>query len=214
MAADAPLPPRAAAMIDFWFGPPGDPGREQRRGIWFNGPAEFDEAVRAGFLADHEAAAAGACSAWEETPLGALALLLLLDQVPRNAFRGTPAAYRSDALAREVAGRALARGFDRRVPPVWRMFFYLPLFHSEDIADQRRALELSAAMPRDPDRPEGRGEGRRHHDVIARFGRFPHRNAILGRPSTPEELAYLAEPEAAHWRRYYRREGAEREGEP
>jgi uncharacterized protein (DUF924 family) len=191
------IPERARQLIDFWFAPEGDPGRERRRQIWFKSTAEFDAALRERFFADHERAAAGALAAWEAMPESALALLLLLDQVPRNIFRGSPRVYATDREARAVAGRALARGFDQRVPPVWRIFFYLPLMHSEDLVDQRRALELFAALPSDPDHPDARRAARHHYEIIARFGRFPHRNAILGRTATAEEIAFLAEPESS-----------------
>jgi uncharacterized protein (DUF924 family) len=186
------LPERAVAMLDFWFGPPGDPERERPRKIWFGGPPEFDAALRERFLADYEAAAAGRFTAWEAAAEPALALLLLLDQVPRNIFRDTPRAYATDAAARRTADRALGSGFDQKVPPVWRVFFYMPFHHSEDLADQRRSVELFASLPRNPDR---RGSLRRYGlpylEVIKRFGRFPHRNAILGRVSTAEERTFL-----------------------
>jgi uncharacterized protein (DUF924 family) len=193
------LPERAAALLDFWFGPAGDPGREQFRQIWFRATPEFDAALREAFLADYESAAVGDLAAWETAAEPALALLLLLDQVPRNIFRGTPRAYASDAQARVAADRALARGFDREVPPAWRVFFYMPFHHSEDLADQRRSVALIATLPRDPARGNsgGRGRyGRPYLEVIERFGRFPHRNQILGRRSTPEETAFLAEAAA------------------
>jgi len=186
------LPERARAMIDFWFGPPGDPGREQHREIWFKATDEFDAMLRREFLADYEAAAAGALSSWEASAEGALALVLLLDQVPRNIFRGSPRAYATDAAARAVADRALERGFDQSVPPAWRLFFYMPLHHSEDLADQRRSLALSQALPRNPDHGGSlRRYGRPYLEVIERFGRFPHRNAILGRQSTAAEIEFL-----------------------
>jgi uncharacterized protein (DUF924 family) len=188
------LPKRAQALLDAWFGPSGDPEREQPRQIWWKSTAEFDTSLREAFLPDWEAGAAGALAAWEATPEGALALVLLLDQIPRNIFRGVPRAYATDAAARAAAGRALDRGFDRLVPPVWRLFFYMPFHHSEDLADQRRSVALFEGLPRNPDR---RGSLRRYGhpyvEVIERFGRFPHRNAILGRQSTPEEIAFLAE---------------------
>jgi uncharacterized protein (DUF924 family) len=189
------LPRRAQAMLDFWFGSEGDPDRERHREIWFKSTAEFDAALRREFLADYEAAAAaGALGSWEATPAGALALLLLLDQVPRNIFRETPQAYATDAAARAVADRALARGFDQLVPAAWRLFFYMPFHHSEDLADQKRSVALFASLPRNPDRRGAlRRYGRPYIEVIERFGRFPHRNAILGRPSTEAELAFLAE---------------------
>jgi len=187
-------PDRATALLDFWFGPPGDPGREQHRQIWFRSNVEFDAVLRREFLADYEAAAAGMLLSWEAGAEGALALVLLLDQVPRNIFRGTPRAYVSDAAARATADRALERGFDQMVPPAWRLFFYMPFHHSEDLADQRRSLALSKALPRNPDRGGSlRRYGRPYIEVIERFGRFPHRNEILGRESTPAEIAFLAE---------------------
>jgi uncharacterized protein (DUF924 family) len=190
------LPERAQTLLDFWFGPPGDPERERHREIWFRSTEEFDAALRREFLADYEAAAAGELGSWEPSPEGALALVLLLDQVPRNIFRGTPRTYATDPTARTAADRALARGFDQRVAPAWRLFFYMPFHHSENIADQRRSVALSAALPRNPDRRGSlRRYGRPYVEVIERFGRFPHRNQILGRQSTPEELAFLAECE-------------------
>jgi uncharacterized protein (DUF924 family) len=190
------LPKRAAAVLDFWFGPPGDPGREQFRPIWFRAPPEFDAALGEALVADYEMAAAGALAAWEEAPPSALALVLLIDQVPRNIFRETPRAYATDALARAVADRALGRGFDRQVTPAWRLFFYMPFHHSEELADQRRSVALFATLPPNPDRGSSgsrRRYGRPYIEVIARYGRFPHRNAILGRRSTPEEIEFLKE---------------------
>jgi uncharacterized protein (DUF924 family) len=188
------LPERARALLDTWFGPPGDPERERHRDIWFKSTAEFDASLRNAFLADYETGAAGELRSWEALPEGALALVLLLDQIPRNIFRGTPRAYASDAAARAAADRALARGFDRLVPEVWRRFFYMPYHHSENLADQQRSVALFGALPRDPDRRGAlRRYGRPYVEVIERFGRFPHRNEILGRKSTPAEIALLAE---------------------
>ena len=188
------VPDRAKALLDAWFGPPADPGREQHREIWFKSTEEFDAALREAFLADYRAAAASALDSWEATPEGALALVLLLDQIPRNIFRGQPCAYSTDAAARAAADRALAKDFDRLIPPVRRLFFYMPFHHSESLHDQRRSDALFDALPRNRDR---RGSLRRYGlpylEVIERFGRFPHRNAILDRESTPEEIAFLAE---------------------
>jgi uncharacterized protein (DUF924 family) len=188
------LPDRATALLDAWFRPPGDPDRERQREIWFKSTAEFDASLRDAFLTDYEAAAAGKLGSWEALPEGALALLLLLDQIPRNIFRGTPHAYATDPAARAAADRALERGLDRLVPPVWRLFFYMPFHHSEDLEDQRRSVALFDALPRNPDRRRSlRRYGRPYVEVIERFGRFPHRNKILGRVSTPDEIAFLAE---------------------
>jgi uncharacterized protein (DUF924 family)/GNAT superfamily N-acetyltransferase len=189
----ARLPERARKLIDFWFGPEGDPEREGHRAIWFKSTDEFDDAIRREFLADHEKAAAGLLGSWEMSAEGALALVLLLDQVPRNTFRDTPRAYATDPAARVVADRAIDRGFDKLVPPIWRRFFYLPFHHSEDLADQRRSVALFGALPQDPDRRGAlRRYGRPYVEVIERFGRFPHRNEILGREPTPAEIAFLA----------------------
>jgi len=192
------LPDRAKALLDAWFGPPGDPERDRQREIWFKGTAEFDASLRDAFLADYEAAAAGRLGSWEALSEGALALVLLLDQISRNIFRGTPRAYATDAAARAAADRALERGFDRLVPPVWRLFFYMPFHHSEDLPDQRRSVALFDTLPRNPDRRRSlRRYGRPYIEVIERFGRFPHRNKILGRESTPDEIDILAERDKA-----------------
>jgi uncharacterized protein (DUF924 family) len=194
----AALPERARILLDAWFGPPGDPAREQHRDIWFNSTPEHDAMLRREFQADHERAANGALADWEATPEAALALVLLLDQIPRNVFRGTPRAYATDRQARAAADRAMARGFDQALPPAWRKFFYMPLHHSENVADQRRSLELLEALPKDPTQVDNGKYAQRYLATIERFGRFPHRNAILGRPSTPEEIAFLQAQEQAN----------------
>ena len=154
---------------------------------WFEKDTAFDDDIRARFLATYEAAAAGKLSGWEQTAEGALALAIVLDQFPRNMFRGDARTYAADALAREVAARALARGFDRQVPsPEWQ-FFYLPLEHSESLPDQERCSALFAAAG-DADLLKW---AELHADIIRRFGRFPHRNGLLGRATTPEEQAFL-----------------------
>lgn len=189
--APPPLPARAQALLDFWFGPAGHPECFHHKQVWFRSTPEYDAAVRSRFAADHELAVAGAYASWEEAPLSALALVMLLDQVPRNVFRSTPRAFASDHMALATTNRALERGFDQAVPPAWRLFFYLPLEHSEALADQQRGLDLLLAIPPVPGRsPEGK-MSRLHLEIIDRFGRFPHRNAILGRESTAEELAFL-----------------------
>lgn len=192
--ADRPaLPARAQALIDFWFGAPKHPDRLRHRQIWFRSTPEFDAAVRAEFAADHEAAIAGALADWENGAECALALVMLLDQVPRNIFRSTPRAFASDAQALATTRRALERGFDAAVPAAWRLFFYMPFEHSEALADQQRGIALLEALPPVLGRPGDGHMSRRHLDIIARFGRFPHRNPILGRVSTAEELAFLDE---------------------
>ena len=196
MSGNGHLPPRAQALLDCWFGPPGDPERGTHRDIWFKSTAAHDAMLQRLFLADYERAAAGELAAWEDAAESALALLLLLDQIPRNIFRGTPRMYATDAMARAAADRAMARGFDAALPPAWRKFFYMPLHHSENLVDQHRSLALLEAVPRDPARAENARYARRYIEIIARFGRFPHRNAVLGRVSTPEEIEFLKEPES------------------
>jgi uncharacterized protein (DUF924 family) len=154
---------------------------------WFHKDADFDREIAARFLPAHEAAAAGRLVDWEATPDGAFALLLLLDQFPRNMFRGSARAFATDPLARAVADRAIAHGFDMRAPDAERNFFYLPFTHSENPADQERSLELARRLS------DG-GSAKYaeiHADVIRRFGRFPHRNAVLGRLTTAAEQAFL-----------------------
>lgn len=154
---------------------------------WFAKDDAFDAGIRQRFLATYEAAAGGSLSDWEATPEGALALVIVLDQFPRNMFRGSARAFSADMLARAVAERALARGFDSQVPHGERMFLYLPFEHSETMADQDRCCALFKALG-NADQLQW---AELHADIIRRFGRFPHRNAVLGRVTTPEEKAYL-----------------------
>jgi len=153
---------------------------------WFEKDAAFDDDIRRRFLALHEAAATGKLTTWEGSAEGALALLILLDQFPRNMFRGQACAFATDALARAIASRAILNGFDGAFPDM-RGFFYLPFEHSEDLADQERGLTLYKAAG-DADGLKWAGV---HANIIRRFGRFPHRNAVLGRVSTPEEEKFL-----------------------
>jgi uncharacterized protein (DUF924 family) len=153
---------------------------------WFEKDAGFDAEIRRRFRETYEAAAAGEL-AWNENPQGALALVIVLDQFPRNMFRDSACAFAADPLAREVAARAIARGFDHAVPIAERMFFYLPFEHSETLADQDRCVALNRASG-DADAIKW---AELHADIIRRFGRFPHRNAVLGRVTTAEEQAFL-----------------------
>jgi uncharacterized protein (DUF924 family) len=191
----APLPARPQALLDFWFGKPDDFERHHHRQVWFRSTPGFDTAVLEGFAADHDAAVAGKLADWEAEPLTALALVMLLDQVPRNIFRSTPRAFASDHLALATTLRAMERGFDQAVPGAWRLFFYLPFEHSEVLAHQQRGLDLLLALPPIPGRRMDGHMTRLHFEIIERFGRFPHRNVILGRASTEEELAFLIECE-------------------
>jgi uncharacterized protein (DUF924 family) len=185
-------------VLDFWFGAPGTAECDSPRAVWFRSNADFDDACRAHLAALHADAAAGALERWGETPEGALALVILLDQLPRNLHRGHAAAFACDAMARAAARRAVARGFDRALAPVRRQFIYLPFEHSEDLADQEESIRLFASLPPDEFRDGHLDYARRHANVIRRFGRFPHRNAVLGRATTAEEASFLASPEAPY----------------
>ena len=169
----------AAAIVDFW--------RQAGPQRWFSKDPAFDEDFRARFLALHEQAAAGELDHWAATAEDALALLILLDQFPRNAFRGTARMYATDAKARRIARDALERRLDLGVPQELRNFMYLPLMHSEDPRDHELAVAKTAALGGEPHR-----YALHHQDVIRRFGRFPHRNALLGRTSTGEEERFIA----------------------
>jgi uncharacterized protein (DUF924 family) len=154
---------------------------------WFKKDPAFDQKIREEFLVTHQAAEMEKLGEWETNAEGALALILLLDQFPRNMFRGTARAFANDPQARAVASRAIKRGFDKKMPNGLRSFFYMPFEHSEDLADQEKCLKLFRAM-KDKDMIHW---AKVHYDIIKRFGRFPHRNEILGRNSTPEETAFL-----------------------
>jgi uncharacterized protein (DUF924 family) len=172
-------PVEAREVVAFWE----DAGPR----LWFAKDDAFDKRFRERFLQLHEQAARGSLDRWLATPDGALALLILLDQFPRNAFRGTPRMYATDAAARALAAAAIAAGHDRVVAVELQKFFYLPFGHSEDLSDQERGVQLCGRLGQ-PDS----GMAEHHRDIVRRFGRFPHRNAILGRPSTKEETEYLA----------------------
>jgi uncharacterized protein (DUF924 family) len=169
---------QAREVLEFW--------RAAGPALWFAKDEKFDARFRERFLAAHEAAARGELEHWIATAEGALSLVILLDQFPRNAFRGTPRMYDTDALARKAAAKALAAGYDQRLPVELRKFFVLPFAHSEELADQERAVALARRIG-----PEDLAHAEHHRDIVRRFGRFPHRNAILGRESTPEERQYL-----------------------
>lgn len=174
-------------VLDFWFAP----GMKAR---WFKRDAALDDEIRRLFLPLHERAAAGALGEWQRTPEGSLALVLALDQFPRNLFRGTARAFATDGAARAVAAWAVDRDFDLKFADLdQRIFFYLPFEHSENLDDQYRCLELLRTRCQDPDYIR---YGLAHFEVIKRFGRFPHRNAALGRPNTAAEEEYLARPDA------------------
>lgn len=184
-------------ILRFWFDDPEDSQGEygQQRQVWFKKDAAFDDAIRRLFLEDVERAAAGELLAWREEPRACLVLVLLLDQFPRNLFRGDARSFASDRAALDITNHALAQGFERQVLPVERIFFYLPLEHSENLADQERCVELVRSLAANhPEFESYLDYAQRHHDVIKQFGRFPHRNEILGRETTPAEAEFLQQP--------------------
>lgn len=190
---------RATAILEYWFGTldaAGVPAPDVER-RWFEGDARLDAEIRARFEADLRSAAAGRLVRWENEARGALALVLLFDQFPRNMYRGTPRAFLFDAHARAVAGRALDARHEVGLWPIERVFLYLPFEHSESAEDQAEAVRrFTALVDAVPEEQRERFRdylyyAERHRDVIERFGRFPHRNAVLGRETTPEEQAFL-----------------------
>ncbi len=182
-------------VLDFWFA-------DTSAAHWFGADAAFDAQIGERFGSAADAAADGRLAGWAASPPGWLALLILLDQFPRNLHRGDSRAWAQDASAQRVASSGIARGDDQRLPPLQRMFAYLPLEHAENEALQQQSVALFEALCAEvPPSQRKRFEdfldyAQRHRDVIARFGRFPHRNAVLGRTSTPEEMIYLAQPDS------------------
>ena len=174
------LPAEAAAVLAFW--------RAAGPKRWFKKDPAFDAEFRQRFLPLHERAAAGELDDWAASAEGALALLILLDQFPRNAFRGTARMYATDPQARRIARSALDRGLDFQVADELRNFMYLPLSHSEDPQDHMLCVVKTAALG-----DEAQRFAVLHQDIIRRFGRFPHRNAVLGRPSSPQEEEFMAQ---------------------
>ena len=183
---------RAGGLLRFWFGEGEEYGSP--RSFWFEKSEEVDREIRERFSEDHERAASGELEDWKSGPRECLALILLLDQVPRNIFREDARSYATDALAREAARHAIESGFDSELENVERWFVYLPFEHSEDMEDQRRSVELFEAMGGDGEDVDVAHYARRHLEIVERFGRFPHRNRVLGRESTPEEAEFLEEP--------------------
>jgi uncharacterized protein (DUF924 family) len=185
----------AQAVIDFWFGAPGSPERGTTREVWFRKDPAFDASIAQHFGALVERALAGELRDWDAEPPSALARILLLDQFTRNIFRDTARAFAGDALALRAAQALVASGQDRALPPEQRSFIYLPFEHAEDPAAQDEAVRLFARLEAEAPALTGLVDwAQRHRAIVARFGRFPHRNALLGRASTPEELAFLQEP--------------------
>ena len=166
-------------IVSFWQ----NAGEES----WFKSDPAFDAAVRERFLETYHAGAAGQLNDWEQSAQGALALTILLDQFPRNMFRGTPDAFATDKLALDIVKRAIGTGYDKNVAAELHTFFYMPFMHSEELAEQERCV----ALMEQGGKQENIKYAEIHRDAIKRYGRFPHRNEILGRTSTPDEIAYL-----------------------
>ncbi len=181
-------------VLDFWLGAPGSAEHGKRREVWFKKSDVFDQDVRRRFLPLWEMAADGRLADWDRAPQTLLAFIIVCDQFPRNMFRVDPRAFATDARALAAAQRMVESGWDQQLASLERQFVYLPFEHAEDPAMQQRSLELFERLAQDPalaDLPEW---ARKHADIIARFGRYPHRNAVLGRDSTPAEIEFLAQP--------------------
>jgi uncharacterized protein (DUF924 family) len=174
-------------ILSFWF-------EETKPAQWFQKNAEFDEMILTRFEGDYDLAVKGIFDHWKNDEEGALALCILLDQFPRNMFRDTPKAFATDARALDVAKFAVGKGFDAILPVMQRRFLYLPFEHSESLQDQKTSVALFHSMKNED--PLGHDYAVKHYELIEKFGRFPHRNAILGRASTQQELEYLAQPDA------------------
>ncbi|MBD1996155.1 DUF924 domain-containing protein [Leptolyngbya sp. FACHB-541] len=188
-------------VLNFWFADPqtGLANYAQWRKVWFIKNAAFDQQVRDRFLTTYEQAAAGKLDHWQDSPAGCLALILVLDQFPRNMFRRDPRAFATDLKAVETTQRAIAREFHQQLKPLQQLFLYLPLEHSENLDPQNHCVALFHKLV--TDQPELGKEFEdtysyavRHQAIVKRFGRFPHRNEILGRETTPEEAEFLKEP--------------------
>jgi uncharacterized protein (DUF924 family) len=183
------MPPVISAIIDdiltLWFS-----GRV--KSMWYNSTPEFDQELRDKYLDTYHAALNGELSAWEQTPQGALALVICLDQFPLNMFRNKAEGFAGEEPSRQIAARAIEKGFDQSLDDTQKAFMYMPYMHSEELADQDRVLELFSNAGLE----DNLKWANHHRDIVKRFGRFPHRNAILGRQSTPEEAAYLQSDDA------------------
>jgi len=184
--------PKAQEVLLFWFGGPLEQGKRHKR--WFEKDAAFDREIRERFLGLYEEAATGRLAHWEERPADCLALIVTLDQFPRNMFRGSARAFAADPLALQAARHGVAQGFDRTMKPVERLFAYLPFEHSERLEDQLEACELMQPLTAFEETADAYRYAVAHRDIVQRFGRFPHRNAALGRASTTEEIEFLKQP--------------------
>jgi uncharacterized protein (DUF924 family) len=184
-------------ILDFWFGREGEEDYGEFRETWFTKDPEFDREVRDRFEGAYEEAAAGRLEHWKDEARSCLALIILLDQFTRNMFRGDPKTYATDDKAREAARHAVEHAYDRELTPYGRLFVYLPFEHSEDLEDQQFSVELFRGLAAEMGSEELLGYAVRHLEIIELFGRFPHRNEILGRATTPEEAEFLRGPDSS-----------------
>ncbi len=191
------MPTEADEVLAFWFGREDEPGYGEFREAWFRKDPEFDQQVQERFGPLYERAAAGELDGWREEARSCLALVICLDQFPRNMFRGDGRTHATDDKALETARYALERALDRELPPFQRVFVYMPFMHSESVEDQRRSVELFGRLAEKPGAPDLTSYAVGHMEIVERFGRFPHRNVILGRETTPEEAEFLQGPDSS-----------------
>ena len=184
-------------VLDFWFGREGEEGYGEFREAWFNRDPEIDREIRDRFEPVYEEAAAGRLDHWKSEASSCLALIVVLDQFPRNMYRGDARMYAADEKAREAARHAVEHAYDRELSPYGRLFMYLPFEHSEELDDQRLSVELFRGLATEMGSEDLLGYAVRHLEIIERFGRFPHRNEILGRRTTPEETKFLSGPDSS-----------------
>ncbi len=187
------MPSDPQEILDFWFGREDEPGYGEFRDEWFKKDKEFDRQVRERFLEDYERASRGEYDGWREKPESCLALVILLDQFPRNLFRGDARTHATDEKALDISREAIQKGFDRKLAPFQRHFLYMPFMHSERVEDQQRSMALFQELAEEGG-PDVREYAEGHREIIERFGRFPYRNEILGRETTPEEAEFLEKP--------------------
>ncbi len=191
------MPTEADEVLAFWFGREDEPGYGEFREAWFRKDPEFDQQVQERFGPLYKRAAAGELDGWREEARSCLALVICLDQFPRNMFRGDGRTHATDDKALETARYALERALDRELPPFQRVFVYMPFMHSESVEDQRRSVELFGRLAEKPGAPDLTSYAVGHMEIVERFGRFPHRNVILGRETTPEEAEFLQGPDSS-----------------
>jgi uncharacterized protein (DUF924 family) len=187
---------KVTEILDFWFGKPETSEYGKPRPVWFKSDPHFDDQIQERFGEVYQFAQSGLLEGWKQFPASCLALIITLDQFPRNLYRGTPAAFATDGMALEIAKYAVEIGIDRELWPVQRWFIYLPFEHSENLEDQTESLRLFTTLAADADSQQAISSARTHYELIQTYGRFPHRNPILNRASTPAEIEFLARPDS------------------